>query len=142
MTRWFIQLGEKCNGPFTSSQIRKLAAQSKITPDTLLRRETDSDYFPASRIQNLFNSVQPASVNEPAVSFAAYSEPTETSVADSVAEYLYGEPTAEASLTPVTTQPVEFAIELEPSTNVSQKSIAQPTAVSVLRSGIGSLSVM
>jgi hypothetical protein len=37
-SQWFVRKGEKTHGPFTSRQLKKHAAQSKIKPDTDVRK--------------------------------------------------------------------------------------------------------
>ncbi len=67
---WYIQHGGKQYGPLTSANLKKLAAERKITPSTNVRRGAEGNWVPASRVQGLFG----ASSSAPAT--AAASPPT------------------------------------------------------------------
>jgi hypothetical protein len=56
---WYIQHGAKQYGPLTSANLKKLAAERKITPSTQVRLGAQGNWVPASRVQGLF-AAQPA----------------------------------------------------------------------------------
>jgi hypothetical protein len=51
---WYVQQAGKTFGPLTSVQLKKLAGEGKIKPDTSVRRGTTAAWVPASRVQGLF----------------------------------------------------------------------------------------
>lgn len=53
---WFIQDGDKANGPFGSRELRELANQNKITPHTLVRLEEAGKWVAASKVKGLFKT--------------------------------------------------------------------------------------
>jgi hypothetical protein len=53
-SQWFVRKGEKTHGPFTSRQLKKHAAQSKIKPDTDVRKGEVGSWMAASTIKGLF----------------------------------------------------------------------------------------
>jgi GYF domain 2 len=61
---WYIQHGGKQYGPLTSADLKKLAAQRKITPATNVRQGTAGNWVAASRVQGLF-AAPPASAPAP-----------------------------------------------------------------------------
>lgn len=52
--QWFVKSGRKEHGPFLSSQLKKLAEQGRITPETSVRRGEVGNWVPASKIKGLF----------------------------------------------------------------------------------------
>ena len=54
VAQWFINEGVNTYGPFSASQLRKLATEQKITRDTRVKRSTDEKWMRASRIKGLF----------------------------------------------------------------------------------------
>ncbi|MEX0675482.1 MAG: DUF4339 domain-containing protein [Pirellulales bacterium] len=70
---WFIQHGGKQYGPLASANLKKLAAEGKITPSTLVRLGTAGNWVPAARVQGLFA----ASASAPA---SAAASPRQTAV--------------------------------------------------------------
>ncbi|MEX0977894.1 MAG: DUF4339 domain-containing protein, partial [Pirellulales bacterium] len=51
---WYVQHGGKQYGPLTSANLKKLAAERKITPSTNVRLGTAGNWVPAARVQGLF----------------------------------------------------------------------------------------
>jgi hypothetical protein len=56
MADWFYKLMGEEVGPVSSKQIRQAAAERRIQPDTLVRREGSSVWISADRIRGLFNA--------------------------------------------------------------------------------------
>ena len=52
--QWFIRLGGKEHGPFSSSQLKQLAHQGKISHDTEVRRGESGSWIAAGRVKGLF----------------------------------------------------------------------------------------
>jgi hypothetical protein len=67
---WYVQHGGKEHGPLTSTTLKKLATEGKITPATSVRLGAQGAWGPASRVQGLFGSTQ-----SPAVKSAAAPNP-------------------------------------------------------------------
>jgi TM2 domain-containing membrane protein YozV len=55
---WFVNHGNKIHGPFSSAQLKQLAAQSKIKPDTLVRLGTEGKWTAAEKVKGLFPSTE------------------------------------------------------------------------------------
>jgi hypothetical protein len=51
---WYVQHGGKQYGPMTPANLKKLAAEGKITPATSVRLGADGAWVAASRVQGLF----------------------------------------------------------------------------------------
>lgn len=51
---WYVQHGGKLYGPLTSTQLKKLAADSKIAATTQVRLGAEGNFVSASRVQGLF----------------------------------------------------------------------------------------
>lgn len=108
MTQWHIDHNGTQHGPFTSSQLRKFATQVRITPATPIRRETDSEWFAASRVKSLFLAQQPVSPQaddqpEPDEVFAAVEyvgTSNDRTTVDSIAEHLYSDPESPSDVSP------------------------------------------
>jgi hypothetical protein len=60
---WYIQHGGKQYGPLTSANLKKLAAERKITPSTNVRLGTAGNWVPAARVQGLFAAASPAAAS-------------------------------------------------------------------------------
>lgn len=52
--QWFVRLGGKEHGPFSSSQLKQLARKGKISRDTEVRRGESGSWVPALRVKGLF----------------------------------------------------------------------------------------
>jgi hypothetical protein len=52
--QWFLQHGGKQYGPLTSAQLKKLAGEGKIKPDSQVRLGAEGNWAPAARVQGLF----------------------------------------------------------------------------------------
>jgi GYF domain 2 len=63
---WYLQHGGKQYGPLTSADLKKLAAQRKITPATNVRQGTAGNWVAASRVQGLFAAPPAATPAPPA----------------------------------------------------------------------------
>jgi len=57
---WFVQHGGKAVGPLTPAQLKKLAAERKITPATQIRQGAEGAWVAAARVQGLFAPAAPA----------------------------------------------------------------------------------
>ena len=67
-TEWFIFNRDKTYGPFTSAQLKELAATGKIKTDTSIRMGFDGKWMPAEKVKGLFDSPSRAvALNPPAV---------------------------------------------------------------------------
>jgi hypothetical protein len=53
-SEWYVQHGGKEHGPLTSTTLKKLASEGKITPATSVRLGAQGAWGPASRVQGLF----------------------------------------------------------------------------------------
>src|SRR5690349_5318361 len=62
MTDWYVSKSGKTHGPFTSAQLKQLAAQAKINTATEIRMGTDGKWTPAARVKGLFAAPQAAPV--------------------------------------------------------------------------------
>ncbi len=62
---WYIQHGGKQYGPVSSAQLKKLATEHKIAPNTTVRLGTSGNWVPASRVQGLFPAKPPATPPPP-----------------------------------------------------------------------------
>jgi hypothetical protein len=58
---WYVQHGGKQYGPMSGANLKKLAAEGKITPATTVRRGAEGNWVPASRVQGLFAASTSAS---------------------------------------------------------------------------------
>jgi hypothetical protein len=75
-TRYYVARGEQEYGPFTSADLRAMAARGKIQPSDAIWPEGGEERVPASRVKNLFpESTQlEAASAEPAPELAADDE--------------------------------------------------------------------
>lgn len=53
-SEWFYQADGQHFGPIMSGELRRLAATGIVTPDTLVRKETDGRWVCAEKVQGLF----------------------------------------------------------------------------------------
>lgn len=53
-SEWFVQRDGKTAGPFTSQQLRQLAASERLTPTDHIRQGTNGEFVPASKARGLF----------------------------------------------------------------------------------------
>jgi len=58
-TEWFVKRDKKQDGPFTSAQLKRLAENGEVTPDTDVRRGTDKWWFAARCVKGLFPVTKP-----------------------------------------------------------------------------------
>jgi hypothetical protein len=58
-TEWFVRSGNGASGPYTSSQLKQLAQQGRISGDTELRRGSDDRWFLASKVAGLIERLPP-----------------------------------------------------------------------------------
>ncbi|MCM2375080.1 GYF domain-containing protein [Aporhodopirellula aestuarii] len=56
-SQWYVQYKGKIVGPASARQLKGIAQQGKIDPDTLVRLGEDGNWTPASRVKGLFESV-------------------------------------------------------------------------------------
>ena len=59
-TRYFVARGEQEYGPFTSADLRAMAARGKLQPSDAIWPEGSEQRIPASRVKNLFPETAPA----------------------------------------------------------------------------------
>ena len=53
-SEWYVQHGGKQYGPMTAANLKKLAAERKISPATQVRQGAEGQWVAASRVQGLF----------------------------------------------------------------------------------------
>ncbi|MCH2131516.1 MAG: hypothetical protein MK179_20450, partial [Pirellulaceae bacterium] len=58
-SQWFVRKGQTFQGPFTSRQLKTLARESKVKPETIVRKGEEGDGVPAKKINGLF-ATEPA----------------------------------------------------------------------------------
>lgn len=59
--QWYIQYNDSVLGPFTSSQLRRMAERSQITPDVKVRVGEDGDWRLATKVKGLVINGTPTS---------------------------------------------------------------------------------
>ncbi len=52
--QWYVLRGDQSEGPFTSSELKLLADQRQISPDTLVKQGMSGPWMPAGTIEGLF----------------------------------------------------------------------------------------
>ena len=52
--QWYVKVRDRVHGPFSSKQLKQLAALGKISPDTLVRLGDDGNWLPAAKVKGLF----------------------------------------------------------------------------------------
>ena len=62
---WHIQDKGRLFGPFPPSHLKQLAIEGSIEPQTLVKREVDTVWFPAGRVKGLFDSEHTAPAEKP-----------------------------------------------------------------------------
>jgi hypothetical protein len=80
-TEWFVKRNEKKLGPFSSKDLRRLAAAGKLVAEDLVWKEGLSDWVSVSRIESLFETPSEVSAAGlmPAIETAAATELDSTS---------------------------------------------------------------
>src|SRR5690242_9535771 len=63
MAEWYVNKGGKSHGPFSSAQLKQLAAQSKIDPSTQVRMGADGQWTTADHVRGLFATAPVATVS-------------------------------------------------------------------------------
>ena len=58
---WYCRLKGKESGPWSSAQLKALAAQERLKPEDSIRLGANGAWLPAGRIKGLFPSPEPAS---------------------------------------------------------------------------------
>jgi hypothetical protein len=58
---WYVLVGEKVFGPHSAAKLRQGADLGKLSPDTLVRKREDGEWFPASELTWLFDEFRPVS---------------------------------------------------------------------------------
>lgn len=66
-TEWYCTVQGNISGPHTAAEVRAQAGRGDLTPDSLLRRGTDSRWVRADSVSDLKFSVTPASQVQPQV---------------------------------------------------------------------------
>jgi hypothetical protein len=59
-SQWFFRRGDQTFGPFGSSDLKQLAAQGQLLPSDFVQKEGHRSWRPASELQGLFATAQPA----------------------------------------------------------------------------------
>lgn len=54
MAHWYVKSGDKTYGPFDAAKLKSLASLKKISPKSLVRRGTESEWVAAGRVKGLF----------------------------------------------------------------------------------------
>ena len=52
--QWFVKTQAGQAGPFSSGQLKQLVVEGKVTPETGLRRDTDTQWFVAKQFKGIF----------------------------------------------------------------------------------------
>lgn len=60
-TSWYVEHKGRTLGPITSSQLKQLAAESKITPETKVRTNDSQEWSRAGKVKGLFVTIEPPS---------------------------------------------------------------------------------
>lgn len=132
--QWFIKSGAKQHGPFSSSQLKKLAEQGRITPEISVRRGEVGNWVPASKIKGLFPDTRSAS------------PPVEESPAQPQWQPVEEPQVHNASDDPVTPPAVNIAIDDTPAVPPHLKrrssSIRLPQLSPYIWGGIGAVAVL
>ncbi len=99
--QWYVQHGGKQHGPISSAQLKKLAAEGKISPSTNVRLGADAKWVPAGRVQGLF-AAQPsaAAVAPPVEPLRAVPTPPPPPMASPLARVPIGSVTSAAKSAP------------------------------------------
>jgi hypothetical protein len=67
-TTWYVKVGAKEHGPYLPSQLKRLAEEGKVSPESEVRRGTDGSWVRARRVKGLFPVTTPtpdkAAINE------------------------------------------------------------------------------
>ena len=63
---WYVREGSKEHGPFQSRQIKRLAAEGKLKPDSYVRRGDKGPFMKASKVKGLFADVTAKTPKTPA----------------------------------------------------------------------------
>src|SRR5690348_8940410 len=64
MADWYVNEGDKTHGPFSSNQLKQLAAKSKINADTQVRLGADGEWIRAKHVKGLC-ALQPVAAAAP-----------------------------------------------------------------------------
>ncbi|NQT11297.1 MAG: DUF4339 domain-containing protein [Planctomycetes bacterium] len=56
--QWFVRIGEKEQGPFSSSQLKRLADRGEITQETRVRKGSQGKWVPAARVKGLLKATE------------------------------------------------------------------------------------
>jgi Zn-dependent protease with chaperone function len=54
MAEWYCQVDGRERGPYSSDQMREMAAAGRLAPGSLVRKLPQADWVPASRVKGLF----------------------------------------------------------------------------------------
>ena len=71
-SEWYYLENNQQQGPVSSAQLKQLAADGRLQPDSLIWKEGLEDWVPASRVKGLFNESQIAAASAPAQQPAQY----------------------------------------------------------------------
>ena len=56
---WYVEHNGKAQGPFSDTQLKKLAKSGKVNPTSKIRLQDDGSWHQASKIKGLFVSKLP-----------------------------------------------------------------------------------
>lgn len=120
--QWFVLRGEQSEGPYTSSDLKLLADQRQITPDTLVKQGVSGPWVPAGTIEGLFVEYHGA-------------KPAPTTGSPPPVRYVKPrEPKAAVLATPPTLaqpHPAAESVEKAPSEDLSAERISQTARTSI-----------
>ena len=58
--QWFVRVANGERGPLTGAQLKAFADSGKLTPQMQIRRGDVAEWFPAGRVNGLFNASVPS----------------------------------------------------------------------------------
>jgi hypothetical protein len=123
--RYYVARGEQEYGPFTSADLRAMAARGKIEPTDAIWPEGSDQRIPAARVKHLFpESTEPAM--EPAPN-----DPVGDDSGSSETAYMSGDGSEDTSTMPAV-EPPPFAEEAPPKPAVKER----PKRVISIKGGI------
>lgn len=76
IAKWYVKRNSKQAGPFETAQLKQFAAEGKIKPDDLVRREDQTAWSKASDVKGLFVPSSVQSIELPAPTLAQDSIPS------------------------------------------------------------------
>jgi len=134
--QWYVLRGEQSEGPFTSSELKLLADQRQITPDTLVKQGLSGPWMPAGTIEGLFVEYHgakpaPSTGSPPPVRYVKPREPKRPVLA---VPPTLAHPAAEAELAGTSPTPTE-AVAM-PTEGAPGRAMGQPVSASGQPTGV------